>query len=252
MKNLMVYISPTGSFDNPRPDLCNDAGLSVKVQLENSTQLGWAKEDILLVTNFTYEYGGIKAIVLEDVDFFERKPQASKINAIVKLFEKGLIKDGQLYWFHDLDAFQLIPITESELELEKVDMGLADYGRSSRWNTASIFFKASSQDIFSKIKEIMYRDNIDEERALGALTQNEDISQRVKKINNTYNFVAPNLRKGYKRAVKPLRVAHFHPLGTVSSTEPQKAFDFFKGENKLKTPLITERLMKIFNYHRIK
>ena len=147
MKNLLIYISPTGTFDNPRPDLTsNDAGQLVKVQIENSLALGWKKEDLLLVTNFDYQYGEVKAIVLKDVEFFERKPQASKINAIIKMFEHGMIKDGEMYWFHDIDAYQLEPITEAEIDLSRANIALADYGgvkfrEVDRWNTASIFLK---------------------------------------------------------------------------------------------------------------
>ena len=108
----MIYISPTKSFDNPRPDLINDAGVSAKVQIENSLELGWKKEDIWLFTNFEFEYHGIRSRVLEDVAFFERKPQASKINALIKLFENRTIKSDELYWFHDLDAFQICSIPD--------------------------------------------------------------------------------------------------------------------------------------------
>jgi len=97
MKNLLIYISPTHSFDNPRADLAsNDVPSLVKVQIENSLELGWKKEDILLVTNFAYKYGDIEALVLDDVDFFDRKPQASKINAIIKMFEHDLIEADEL------------------------------------------------------------------------------------------------------------------------------------------------------------
>ena len=128
MKNLMIYISSTGSFDNDHPNVINDAAPLVKVQIDNSLASGWKKEDILLATNFDYQYGSIKAITFKDVKFFEKKPQASKINAIIKLFEKKMIKNGELYWFHDLDAFQLYKITQSELRMGKVDMALTDYG----------------------------------------------------------------------------------------------------------------------------
>lgn len=253
MKNLLIYISPTGSFDNDRPDLTdNDAGFLAKVQIDNSLELGWRKEDILLFTNFDYEYKGVKASVLKDVEFFERKPQATKINAIVKLFENGAIKKKQLYWFHDLDAFQLYPITESELGLEAVDVGLTDYGRLPRWNTGTIFFKNSSIDIFYQIKEVMYKDNLDEERALGKLTKEDpNIRKRIKKMNKTYNFTPFNLRSCYKMADKPIRIAHFHPRGEVKKLGIERSLDFYKGENKLQIPLITERLIKIFNNHGI-
>lgn len=254
MKNLLIYISPTGSFDNPRPDLkSNDAGPLVKVQIENSLALGWKEEDILLYTNFDFKYGVVKANVLKDVEFFELIPQASKINAIIKLFEKGLINDNELYWFHDLDAFQLYPITESELELGKADMALTDYGFSRRWNTGSIFFKKSSKDIFYRIKEVMYSESVDEETALCMLTVDSiSIRERVKRINNTYNFVPYGFNTGYKMAIKPIKVVHFHPLLGIPHTKIKSSVEFFKGENDLHIPLITERLVKILRYHRIR
>jgi hypothetical protein len=56
MKNLLIYISPTGSFDNPRADLAsNDVPVLVKVQIENSLELGWKPEDIILVTKLEYQ-----------------------------------------------------------------------------------------------------------------------------------------------------------------------------------------------------
>ena len=252
MKNLLVYISPTGSFDNPHPDLCNDAGVLVKVQIDNSLGLGWRKEDIMLVTNFNYEYNGVKATVLKDVEFFDRKPQASKINAIIELFEKEYIKD-ELYWFHDLDAYQLQIITEEEINLVETDIALTDYGVISRWSTGIIYFKKGSLSIFKQIKHIMYKYNINEEFSLGILTRNNnDILRRIKKLNKSYNFTPPKLRYLYSKALKPLRVAHFHIIGGNGRFEVKNPVAFFKGENELNIPLITEKLIKIFDYHGIR
>lgn len=259
MKNLMVYISPTGSFDNPRPDLAsNDAGPLVKVQIENSLALGWKKQDLLLFTNFDFQYGEIKANVLKDVEFFERRPQASKINAIVKLFEHGIIKKNETYWFHDLDAYQLEPITENEIDLPNNSIALTDYGGikfrgTDRWSTGSIFFKSGAKDIFERIKEVFYEKGIDEGEALCLLTINDaNIRRRVKKINNTYNFMGYYFRSCYKKSSKPLKVAHFHPLAGRRRARIENCLKFFKGENPIHTPLIPERLVKIFKFHRIR
>lgn len=254
LKNLLIYISPTGSFDNDRPDLtCNDAGALAKIQIDNSLDLGWPKKDILLFTNFNYQYRGVKASVLKEVEFFERKPQASKINAIVKLFENEIIKDDGLYFFHDLDAFQLEPMTVPELAMEGFDLGLTDYGRVSRWNTGTIFFKKTAQDIFKQIQALMYQKNTDEEKALSLLTETKKaIKKRVKKLNKTYNFTPYNLRSCYQMATKPLKIAHFHPLGGIRKLGIKKSLDFYAGQNKIQTPLITERLIKIFHRHGIK
>lgn len=246
MKNLLIYISPTKSFNNPPQGFRNDATPLVKVQIENSLALGWKVEDILLFTNFNFQYGAVKATVLPDAEFVTWWPEASKINAIVELFEKGLIKDDEVYWFHDLDAFQLCPISESELKLGKADMALTDYDEPSRWNTSSIFFKKSSIDIFYQIKEVMYQRKIDEEKALNVLTDNDkNMRKRIKKINVTYSF-APYSSKpcySYKMAYRPIKVAHFHPL--------YYSPNLFKEETDPPIPLIPDRLIKIFRYHGI-
>jgi hypothetical protein len=256
MKNLMIYISPTGSFDNDHPSLTsNDAGQLIKIQIENSLALGWKIEDILLFTNFDFEYGTVKSIVLKDVEFFNRKPQASKINAIVKLFEDKIIKEAELYWFHDIDAFQLEPISEDELELTEAeaDMGLTDYGSWTRWNTGSVFFKKASEDIFGQIKTVMYQKNIDEEKALGFITEtNPNINQRVKKLNKTYNFTPFNIRSCYQKSTKPLKVVHFHPNGRLRRLGYKRTLDIYLGDNSLGRSLLTDRLIKIFKYHRIR
>lgn len=262
MKNLLSYISPTGSFDNPRADLAsNDAGPLAKVQIENSLALGWKKEDILLVTNFEYQYGEVKAIVLKDVEFFDRKPQVSKINAIIKMFELGMINDKKTYWFHDLDAFQLQPITEDEINISDNDIALTDFGGGKyfhgedRWSGGVIFFKSGSKDIFNQVKALAYKKSIDEEEALGLLVINDPkIRKRVKKINNSYNFIGYKLKSVYEKSIKPLKVVHFHPLvgkKRLGGIGEKSALRFFKGENQLNTPLITQRLIKIFKYHRI-
>lgn len=259
MKNLLIYISPTGSFDNPRPDLTsNDAGPLAKVQIENSLALGWKKKDIILITNFDYQYGVIKATVLKDVEFFARKPQASKINAIIELFEKGMIKKGEMYWFHDLDAFQLEPITEAEIDLSYDSIALTDYGGikfggTDRWSTGTIFFKLGSRDIFYRMQEVFYKKRVDEEEALSLLTIGDsNIRKRVKKLNNSYNFIGYYLRSCYAKSIKPLKVVHFHPLAGIKRIGVENSLRFFRGENKINTSLITERLMKIFKFHRIR
>jgi hypothetical protein len=257
MKNLLIYISPTGSFNNPRPDLKSNDGESLtKVQIENSLALGWKAEDILLVTNFEFQYGKFRAKVLPDVSFFEPKPQSSKINAIVKLFEKDLIQNNELYWFHDLDVFQLCPIKESELRLGKADMALTDYGISEKWNTGSIFFKKSSSDIFCRIKKLLYEDFntvLTEEGALMLLTNDyKDIRKRVKKINKTYNFQPYGFPDCYQIANKPIKTAHFHPLFVITREGIGRSLNFFEGNNSLRIPLIPDRLVKIFKYHRIR
>lgn len=258
MKNLLIYISPTFSFNNPGDDLVsNDAGKLVKVQIDNSLALGWQKKDIILVTNFDYQYGTTRAIVLKDVEFYERKPQASKINAIVRMFEKKLIKPHETYWFHDLDAFQLMPFTKNEIDMTDKEIALAPYSGIifsgiEKWQTGSIFFKAGSRDIFARIKEVMYEKKVDDKKALCLITISDTkLRKRIKKINYTYNFTGYNLSSAYQKAVKPLKVVHFHPQTGNPRLATDNNYMFFRGQNKLNTLLITRQLIKMFKYHRI-
>src|SRR3989344_2935283 len=115
MKNLLIYI-------NPRHDFGVEEKVTVKIQIDNSLDLGWKRQDILLVTNFPYEYNAVKATIVGDENYCDSIPTTSKINTIVDLFKiqalidifkintivdlfkKGLMA-GELYWYHDLDVF---------------------------------------------------------------------------------------------------------------------------------------------------
>lgn len=272
MKNLLVYINPRKNFDE-------ESRILAKIQIDNSLDLGWKIEDILFAANFPYEYKGIKSLIIPSESYCDYCPTATKMTAIVKLFENNLIEKGQLYWSHDLDVYQNEVITESELELEAADIGLTDKGRMPRWNGGSIFFKESSKDIFGWANEITYKYKKDEERALMALAMNnilwvtetepestignrivptdipgaENINERIKKINISYNFRGWNIRPCYEMAVKPIRVVHFHPFDPAPYPGANNALEFFMyGKNKINTVLMPERLIKIFNEHGIK
>ncbi len=239
MKLLLFYINPKREFDEQSEKL-------IRIQVDNSLELGWKIEDIILTTNFEYEYSGVKALVVEDDVYCDYSPISTKVTGVLELFKRGLIED-ELYWMHDLDAFQLVQILESEIVGE---FSLCDYGRLPKWAGGSIFFRGSAKDIFEKIKETMDKHRAVDENALTLLMQeNEHIRNRVKKNNISYNFLPYNLRSCYKMALKPLRVAHFHPYQIRLKLGIPRMLDFYKGKNKLNMPLIPERLINIFNKH---
>ncbi len=258
MKNLLIYISPTGSFDNPRTDLAsNDAGPLAKVQIENSLQLGWKPEDILLVTNFPFQYGKVKAIEVTDVEFFDRKPQVSKINAIIKLIESGIISGRELYWFHDFDAFQQEVISEEEIQVGECELGVTEYGGlyfagQRRISTGVLFFRASILPLMKQIKKRAYELQIDEEEALGLLMkESTDVKKQVVVLNHTYNFIGYSLSSTYKKTTKPLKVVHFHPLVGKRKLHTDNALRFFRGDNPLKIALVSDKVVKLLKYHRL-
>ncbi len=269
MKNILIYVNPCKDFDD-------EGKITIKIQIDNSLDLGWKREDILLVTNFPYEYNGVKSLVIGDDNYCAFEPLSTKSYTISNLFEQNLFEKGEIYWVHDLDAFQNEVITESELEPEMAEMGLTDRGRMPKWSMGSIFFKSSSKDIFNWIKDIICKYKIDEESAIWILSGHDNflddaepklvkgytegdipgiknINERVKKINISYNFRMWNIHSCYEMAVKPIKVVHFHPFDPSPYPGGANAIDFFVyGKNKINTVLMPERLIKMFNRHGIK
>lgn len=231
MKNLLTYISPDKDFNDEHK-------MAVKIQIDNSLSLGWKLEDIMLVTNFDYEYNGIKSIVVGDENYCKHFFPATKIYVIDCLFKMGLVKD--LFWYHDFDCFQLVPFKELEPDLGLADMGVTNYGRMPRLCSASIFFKETAGDIFKKLKDEVEKRKMGEEEGIMRLRFKDIYKQRIALLNLTYAFHKFNLWHCFCRATKPIRAVHFH-------LTPDK-YDFFvNGNNNMGLNLIPNRLVKIFN-----
>lgn len=269
MKNVLIYITPKKLFSGEPLTL-------VKIQIDNSLDLGWKREDIILATNFSFEYNGVKSVVVSDDNFVPHYPRGSKHEAILELFNRGFITKGELYWFHDLDAYQSEDITKSEVDLGNADMALTDYCWRKKWNTGSIFFTSSAEDIFEGLVKTQSLLKIGDEIALMVLTNGftkeendnvmryiapeviektpeiRDIEGRIKKINTTYNFVPVfNIPYCYMSAIKPIKVVHFHPSFPSPSNSSFLNF-FMYGDNEINTVLMSKRLIKIFHYHGVK
>ena len=258
MKNLMIYINPAKIFGED--DWKGEADILVKIQIDNSLEMGWKPEDILLVTNFYYKYNGVESIIIGDdnyCDFSSGSP--SKINAIITLFEKGLIEDD-LYWFHDFDAFQLEDV---RIDLGKRKIALTDYGITNvsqacnhRWSTGTLFFRDGSEDIFKLIRRAVYGYHKNEEVALLALTRRDrhGILSRIDALNITYNFATRRRRTDLQYEVTdlPIRVIHFHPFDKRPVYEKYNNMEVcVYGKNMVNKPLVTQRLIDIFKRHGI-
>lgn len=214
MKNLLIYINPKDKkYLKEHEDL-------IQIQIDNSLALGWAKKDIVHVTNFPYEYKGIKTLIVQDYTVFDAD-RSTKIPAINELFERHLIKDDT-YWFHDHDAFQLEPFN---FNLEK-DAGFTDHGAFSKtWNAGSFFFKKTASDIFRDIWHYMNLHGTNEQNALTFLWEKNihEINNRYEKIPMDYNIGIYKISENLKSAgVKKPKVAHFHP-------HKKHHFDLYRG-----------------------
>jgi len=261
MKNLLVYVNPRNNFSNENWDNEND--LLVKVQIDNSIELGWKPEDIMLVTNFPYEYSGVKSIEVGDENYCSFScGTPTKINVILDLFDKGLIEDD-LYWFHDFDAFQM---EDFDLDVKSGKIALTNYGitniskgHNGRWSTGSVFFGNRTNDVFDLIKWAVYKYEKNEEVALLALTRHNKhkILDRIDRLNITYNFATRrrNIVEQHKITELPIKVIHFHPFDKRPVFYLREGQDnigvCLHGKNPMDKPLVTERLAKTFKRHGI-
>ena len=241
IKNLLVYIHPDKVF-------VRDYALLARIQIDNCLSLGWKKKDILLVFNYPFKYNGVKALVVGDEHYYGARPRSIKTAIVPFLVDEGIIEKGKIYWNHDLDAIQMNVIQEEELGLDGFDLGLTDYGWKERWNLGSFFVKSSSKDIFNLAKPIIYQ-NIEDETALVQLTtENESINKRCKRLNISYNFGMRNVESNFAKAKKPIKVVHFHP-----QDRRLPILDIFMyGKNGLNKPLLSKRLIKVFNQNGVK
>jgi len=227
MKNLLIYIGPEKKFSPEHEAL-------TKIQIDNSLGLGWKLEDIILATDFAWEYHGVKTYVLPEGDYRALDGnRSSKIPVVNQLFKDGVIKPGEVYWFHDHDAFQLEPITNFQLGSDVAVF--TDHGNFSKlWNAGSFFFNSRAKDLFLLIGKTMKERHLTEQYALTYLWDAGVVEKRL--MNSTYNLGIYRLAENVSKADKPLLVAHFHPA------KPRHM--------RLYQNLLSERLKALFRqYH---
>lgn len=249
MKNLLIYTSPTKKFSEE--DL-----ILARIQIDNSFDLGWKKQDLILMTDFPFEYNGIRSQVVPDNLYYDFDQNSNKTIVTAYLLNQGIIKTNELYWSHDFDTYESDKIKEAELGLQSCDLGLTHYCYKPEWQFGSIFFKHSAKDIFNLLNKTVRSKVVSsrfDERAMTLLTNNGTIDpKRYKRLNSTYNFTKRHIAIIYKMAAKPLKVLHFRPSNQDVLMPDTGLNMFMYGKNQLNIPLMSDRLIKIFHYHGIK
>jgi len=242
MKNVLVYLNPQKKFDT-------ESDVLIKIQIDNSLDLGWERDDIILLTNFPYQYNGVEAKIVDYKGYCYFRPLSTKTITFANYLEDTMPQEDELYFVHDLDAYQLEPIKPQDLALtDNEDLALTDYGWSTKWCLGSYFVRGSATDIFRLLHGLIYQYKIEDERALVAMTYGniENINSRIKKLNISFQIGMREIASNYQKANKPLKVVHFHP-------SKRKVLEMFMyGKNELRLPLLNSRLIKIFIKHGIK
>ena len=196
MKNFMVANLTRGRYKFDSIDSL------LKAQIHNSLDLGWKLEDFILLSNFNYEYMGIKSI---NTQLNEKCLTGSKMFGMKYLFDNKMVND--VIWAHDLDAWQNVQFNCPDFK----DVGIACYS-NSKYNGGSIFWNKSSADIVNKIiEEIESNEQNKEEPTLNRVLKSKQYNTRVTTLNNTFNVGCSGYVKRWERSIKPIHVCHFHP-----------------------------------------
>jgi len=227
----MVYINPSESFGS------KEVSKLAEIQIDNSLLLGWESKDILFYTNFPYSFRGVEAIVLSGSLYCLYRPLSTKTLTAAYLLSKHLLKEDDVCWVHDLDAFQL---EKFNVNLDGFVAGFTDYGWRKKWSLGSYFVTNKAVDIFRNLSHTIEMTHQEDERAMVKLT-NENTISGFKKLNITYNFGMRHVKFNYDQAELPLKVVHFHPQRRGRAVLDS----FMYGKNELGFPLITRQLSKL-------
>ena len=250
----------------------------LKLQIENSINMGWDKKDIIPITNFPFEHMGVKAHIADS--YCSWSSFVNKLVVINEMIDKGVITDN--IWLHDCDCYQLVPFSFPE---ECKDWGYTRHDPRRKKNQgASGFFRTSGFDIIKRIaEEIQLSKPLREEAFLPLFytplskakrKAREDFVSNVKELikankatakmkgklkgkerslvisgmfadrfsflNYTYNLgIVKYFKTKYPKADKPIKVLHFH----IEAPQPKKCF--YLGENRYNVKVVTDDLEKL-------
>ena len=252
MKNVIVFQEfvhhTDGRHDWKKEELFN----YFRAQIDNSLYWGWDKKDIVVCTNYDFEYKDIKPVRLQKISI---NATSNKEYAIYELLSEGIIKEN--FWLHDFDDWQIEKFDFPEFG---GDIGLAKYCGCGgdcdcvRWNCGSIFTKPSAIDIWelfynfveqNKDNKKFISDGNDEIYIDTLYVNYQEVRDRISKINSEYNVGCSGFSDRYGIANKPVKVIAFKP------NVKRDLEIFVNGNNDFNVKLADDRLMNLFKSHSI-
>jgi hypothetical protein len=208
MKQVIIYNQLNTTNHGARR--WNDSGLSnyLKAQIDNSIRLGWDVNDIILGTNFNFEYNGVKSHHLTNI--CEWSGFHNFWYGALELVNRGIVNEE--FWLHDHDSWQIAP-----MEFPKFNGTVAgiEYGATPEWNCGSIYFNRNSSDILEYIVDTLECNkdvNVSsDEVIIGFIRRHSPYRDQFISINSRWNvgMTHANLRLG--NAIKPAIVLSFKP-----------------------------------------
>lgn len=202
MKNVIIYNKvPTSKFGGQKND--DVIKYYLETQIDNSIFYGWDINDIIIATNFDFEYKGIKNIKLNDVCEFSG--YNNKWYGLRELYNNHFNED---FWIHDYDNWQISVIDKFPNFTGKI--GGCTYVYNNEWNTASMFIKKDSHNILDYVYEFLLQNKHipfdSDENAISYIRNVNEVKSYFSDLNQKYNVGLTQLEKRYESAEKPVCV----------------------------------------------
>lgn len=197
MKKVLTVNIPEGKDDSMFTRYLN-------AQTDLSLAMGWDINDIILITNskeFRDNFQGPNAIITKLNDFCLTGSKQFALRELLKADPPEQI------WAHDLDMWQNTQITFPDIK----DIAFCVYSQTY-YNGGSVFLKPSAADIVDDITSTIEREKAPrEEPVINRLLRSTKYSERVTKLQYTYNVGGSHFIKRYTQSDKPVKCHHFHP-----------------------------------------
>ncbi len=198
MKNLVVANHQPGARTSEQ-----HLRTLIDAQLANSLALGWAPADLIVVTNLQVDAPA--RIVQAPLN--EYCLTGSKMFALHHLFAAGVIAPDEVWWAHDLDAWQNHWFEPPPF----ADIGLAEYSRP-KFNGGSVFLRHTARDLVGAVVAAIESERgLKEEPAINRLLRARSLRGRVTVLDPTFNVGCSGYGPRHERSAKPILVSHFHP-----------------------------------------
>lgn len=209
MKQVLIYNQLNTEYHGAKRYIDDELRNFFQCQIDISLELGWKPEDIILGTNFEFEYRGVIAYQLKDIC------EWSGFNnfwfGAVELLERGIIDSD--FWLHDHDSW---PNRYFEFPDFEGDVAGCEYIGTTEWNCGSIYCKKDSLPTLQFIKEFLTINKdvnlSSDEVFIAYLRKNpNDIQHKLVSINTRYNVGVTHGPLRIAAATTPINVLSWNP-----------------------------------------
>ncbi|HPC84821.1 MAG TPA: hypothetical protein P5234_16450 [Thermoanaerobaculaceae bacterium] len=237
MRNLMLYI-----VDDPKTDI-ERVCKNLRLQVDNSLELGWDAEAIWLYASFPFEHRGVSARQVRP----PARPATARATSFYKtwciLQALRELPADECVWYHDVEAYQLVPIP---LPPTTRAMAFCLYTARDRMlvQGGSMFFSGAARAVFERVMDRLVHDRVrKDEYALTEMVGRPEFLGWFEVLDYSWNLGDTDFELRYQLAARPIKAVHFH------LDRRDHAAKFLDGKNGLGVRPLPERFVRLLARH---